>query len=337
MSLFRVSHFLLGAIVFFSGCGASKEKIPEENFQKIRNLIVKMELQGGDMARGLDTVAHYYEYILSKKDSVLANSSPSPYSFAGAVSSNQPEQDSSLSTVIILNTTSDRLKAEREVTLTNSLDSVFSVFIKNNPRAAQIYSNSTMQVSRVFPAYDAKNIIDPDLDVSNFNFFYEADLAHNPTKGVVWIQDAYVDPAGKGWILSLLHPIYDGDQLFAVLGVDYTVTDLIQRFLDSLDGEFILVNSKGDIVAGKADAIESLSMPPLKNHVYRQTVHSDYFRVSDFNLFNSKSREVRHMAQRFLLEKKDRFEFQDEANLLHAICLPFNDINWFFIEVFPNY
>lgn len=337
MRLFGASLIILAAIVFLSGCGASEEKIPEENFQKIRGLIEEMESQGAEMAKKLDTVAHYYEYILSKKDSFLTNSPKSPYTFTDAVSTNLPGQDSSLSTVIILNSTPNRKKAEEEVVLTNSMDSIFSAFIRDNSRAAQIYSNSSMQVSRVYPAYDARNIVDPDIDVTKFNFYYEADLEHNPSKGLVWIQDAYVDPAGKGWILSLLHPVYEGGELFAVLGVDYTISDLIQLYLDSLEGEFILVNSKGDIVAGKADAIELLSMPPMKNHVYKETVHSDYFRISDFNLFNSKSQEVRNMAKRFILEKKDRFDFEEEANVQKAICLPFDSVEWFLIQVFPKY
>ncbi|GAA0879817.1 hypothetical protein GCM10009119_27860 [Algoriphagus jejuensis] len=296
-----------------------------------------MEYQGGVMASALDTVAHYFAKILVNRDSLLKAAPPSPYRFSEGFSTNLPGQDSSLSSVIILNSTPDRKKAEEEVLMTNMLDKVFAAFIKENPRAAQIYLNSAMQVSRVYPAYDVKNIVDPDIVVTDFNFYYEADLAHNPTKGLVWIQEAYVDPAGKGWILSLLHPIYVDDVLFAVLGVDYTVSELIQRYLDSLEGEFILVNAKGDIVAGKAEAIESLSMPPLKNHVYSETIHSDYFRISDFNLFNSKSQEVRDMATRFLLEKKNEFSFDEEANLSNAICLRFNAVDWFLIEVFPNY
>lgn len=337
MRLFKVIHIVLLVPVFFLGCSSSKEKVPEENFQNIRSIILDMERQGGELAGQLDEVAHYYEYILTKKDSILKNPLPNPYILNGAFSTNLPGQDSTLSSIIILNSTTNRKKAEEEVILTNVLDSVFSTFKRNNPMAVQIYSNSVLQVSRVYPSYDAKNIVDPNIDVTEFNFFYEADLKHNPTKGLVWIPEAYVDPAGKGWILSLVHPIYDGENLFAVLGVDYTVSDFIERYLASEEGEYILVNTKGDIVAGKADAIESLSMPPLKNHIYRETVQSDNFRVSDFNLFNSKSREVRKMAQEFLLEKKENFDFQEEANVTQAICVPFISIGWFLIEVFPNY
>lgn len=337
MRFIKGAYFIILFMIFQLGCSPTVEKVPEENFQKLRSMIQEMERRGGEFSDQLDKVAHFYEYLLTKKDSIRKNPLPNPYQLKGAFSTNLPEEDSTLSSIIILNSTTDRQKAEEEVVLTNALDSAFAEFKRNNPMAIQVYSNSVLQVSRVYPAYDAKNIVDPNIDVTEFNFFYEADLKHNPSKGLVWIPEAYVDPAGKGWILSLVHPIYDGDELFAVLGVDYTVSDLIQEYLEAEDGEYILVNSKGDIVAGKADAIESLSMPPLKNHVYRETVQSDNFRISDFNLFNSKSREVRKMAQEFLLQKKETFEFQDEATLKKAICVPFISIGWFLIEVFPNY
>lgn len=337
MQVLRGAPVIFIVTVFLLGCNDSEEKFPEDDLQKMRVVIEELTLQGRDMAKGLDTVAHFYETILAKKDSILKDSPPNPYRFNGAFSTNLPGQDSSLSSVIILNSSSDRQKAEKEVLLTNSLDEVFAGFIKDNPMAVQIYSNSVMQVSRVYPAYDARNIVDANIDVTGFNFFYEADSAHNPSKSLVWIPEPYVDPAGKGWILSLVRPVYDEDRLFAVIGVDFTVSEIIQRYLDSAEGQLILVNSHGDIVAGKADAIESLSMPPLKNHVYRETIRSDYFRISDFNLFSSKSREVRKMAQRFLLEKKDKFEFKEEVKLNYASCVPFEPIGWFLIKISPDY
>jgi hypothetical protein len=337
MSQVSLLFFYFAAFVFLSGCSDRQQEIQTKEIEKVKSLIQKMETGGEFLSRQLDSIAHFYGNLLIKKDSVLRNAKPNPYRYEGAFSTNIPGEDSTLSSIIILNPTPDRRKAEREVLLTNALDSVFASFMRKNPLAVQIYSNSAMQVSRVYPSYDTKNIVDPNIDVTKFNFYYGADLEHNPDKGLVWIPDAYVDPAGKGWILSLLHPIYDGSELFAVLGVDYTVSDIIENYLNSEAGEFVMVNEKGDIVAGKADAIESLSLPPLKNHVYRETVQSDNFRISDFNLFNSKSKEVREMAQSFLLDKQEWYKFKNESNLTHAVCVPFQTIEWYLIEVFPTY
>lgn len=337
MSRSNLAVFHIATFIFLLSCGVSEQEIVEKDIDKVKRLIQRMEAGGGELAMEMDTVAHFYGYLLSKKDSILKSAKSNPYQYEGAFSTNEPGEDSTLSSIIILNPTPDRQKAELEVVLTNALDSVFASFKRKNTLAVQIYSNSAMQVSRVYPSYDTKNIVDPDIDVTKFNFYYEADLAHNPGKGLVWIPDAYIDPAGKGWILSLLHPVYDGNELFAVLGVDYTVSDIIENYLNSEEGEFVLVNEKGDIVAGKADAIESLSLPPLKNHVYRETVQSDNYRISDFNLFNSKSKEVREMAQTFLLQKQGWFKFKNETTLTHAVCVPFQSIGWYLIEVHTNY
>lgn len=324
-------------LVSLSACQQEADENLEQKLARLKGLIENLESEGQQMAEELDGIAHFYEKLVDKKDSILKNPGPFKYTMNEAFSTNLPGKDSTLSSIIILNTTKDRKKAEQEVLLTNSLDSAFAVFFKRNPMAVQIYSNSALQVSRVYPAYDTKNIVDPDIDVTQFNFYYEADQKRNPSRGLVWIPDAYVDPAGKGWILSLIHPVYDRDSLFAVLGVDFTVSDVINQYLDAVKGSFLLVNSKGDIVAGKGDAIEALSMPPLKNHVYRETIQEDNFRISDFNLFHSKSAEVRNMAQSFLLEKKNLFDFKDEPGLKSATCLSFQKIDWYLIELFPNY
>lgn len=336
MPFFRIFTLAISFLLLL-GCQKNTDNPAEVSLDKLQVIIENLEKEGQQLSSDLDRIAHYYQDLIDRKDSVLKNPGPFKYTLDGPFSTNLPQEDSTLSSIIILNTTKDRKKAEEEILLTNSLDSAFASFMRRNPIAVQIYSNSALQVSRVYPAYDTKNIVDPNIDVTTFNFYYQADKERNPSKRLVWIPDAYVDPAGKGWILSLIHPVYDGEELFAVLGVDFTVSDVIHNYLESVKGNFLMVNSKGDIVAGKAEAIEALSMPPLKNHVYRETIQSDNFRISDFNLFQSKSPEVRKMAQTFLLEKKNQFNFEEETNLKSAVCLSFQRIDWYLIELFPNY
>lgn len=332
---FRKLNALFFCILLWS-CGSESQPV-KDRLAQLDSLVMEMEQEGSKMSQGLDTLAHFYEENLKRKDSLLASADRNRYQLDGSFSTNIQSPDTAYSSIIILNTTPNRAKAEEEVVLTNFLDPAFRDFFKSNPLISQVYSNSPLQVSRVFPAYDAFNLVDPNIDVTQFNFYYEADRIHNPRRGLIWIPDAYVDPAGKGWILSLVHPIYDGDSLFAVLGVDFTVDDIIQGYLEKYPGQLLLVNGKGDIVAGKSGAIEAISMPPLKNHVYRETVRSENFRVSDFNLFNSKSKEVRKMATEFLMNKKVEFLFQDEKTLQSAICRPFTNIDWFLIEIVPKY
>jgi hypothetical protein len=217
------------------------------------------------------------------------------------------------------------------------MDSVFAGFMQKNPKAIQIYSNSSLGASRIYPAFDAKNIVDPNLDVTEFNFYYEADLKNNPSKGTVWIPEPYVDPAGKGWIFSLVRPVFAGEELSSVIGIDLSIGDAIDSYLDAVDGYFVLVNGNGDIIGGKSEAIELLGMPLLINHVYRETIQMNNFRGADFNLSKSKSREVRQMAQSILVDKNNHFDFVQDARISRVLGYTFSQVDWYLLEIMlPN-
>lgn len=331
MNLRFIPYFTV-LLLFFS-CSEDKGHTISEDKEKLSLLINSIEGQGNILTSEINLLADFYDSLIIHKEDILQKLTKDKYQFTGAYSSNTPDSDSLLSSIIILSTTPDYNEARDEIRYTNGIDSIFVALYNKYDLITQLYSNTELQTSRVYPAYDVVNILNPDMDVTSFNFFYEADLAHNPSKGSKWIVDPYVDPAGKGWILSLVHPIYDEDLLIAVVGLDITIDNFIQEFLEDLNGDFIIVTGKGDIVGGNATAIEGLSMPPLKNHVYRETIKSDNFRISDFNLFSSKSKEVRAMAKTFLLEDQDQFEFKEESFLTNAVCKRFSFIDWYAIKI----
>ncbi|PZX54793.1 PDC sensor domain-containing protein [Algoriphagus chordae] len=301
-----------------------------------KSIIVEMESELSVLEDEIVFLKDHFEFLLDNRDSLMSHVQIDKYSFNGGYSTNTPKDSDKLSSVVILNTTSDFDRAMENVLITNGMDSLFYQTAKKYKILSQVYFNTIDQMSRVFPAYDAKTLLEPDIDLASFNFFYEADTKHNPDQGPVWISEVYIDPAGRGWILSLVHPVLDNGELYAVLGIDITVDEIISRYLESREGDYLIVNGKGDIVGGNASAIEALSFPPLLNHVYEETIRSDNFRISDFNLFNSKNREVREMAQSIILKKENHFFFQDEFSPQAAYAIPFTLFDWYLIEVQPN-
>ncbi|MDQ2694121.1 MAG: ATP-binding protein, partial [Pseudomonadota bacterium] len=82
-------------------------------------------------------------------------------------------------------------------------------------------------------------------------FYHLADAAHNPQRGVVWT-DAYVDPAGQGWMVSCIAPVYDGGVLEAVVGLDITVATIIEAILGldiPWEGYGVLIGRDGTVLA----------------------------------------------------------------------------------------
>ncbi|MEN2283694.1 hypothetical protein AAGF08_16240 [Algoriphagus sp. SE2] len=325
--------FFILLSIFSCNRNLTLDDLPENDH--LQEMVDDMEAEFLVLEDEIVQLEGFYQQILKNKDSLLSAADRSKYKIVGSFSDNSIKENGDLSKLILSTKSPDPQKSLEEIYFTNNLDSAFKAICQKHNIIAQVYSNSAMQVSRVYPPYDAVNLMDPNIDLYNFNFYYEADKEHNPNKGLVWIPEVYVDPAGKGWILSLIQPVYEGDNLFAVLGIDITVDEILNRFLQSEDGNFLIVNGKGDIVSGKSSAIEALSLPPLKNHIYRETIQSDNFRISDFNLFNSKSLQVRQMAQSFLLKKDVKFLFENEINLSAAIATPFHFTDWYLIEINP--
>lgn len=333
--MIKKTIFLFFALFAIFSCNRNLtlDDLPDSNH--LQEMVNEMEKEILVLEEEIVSLKGFYEQILKNKDSLLLVADRSKYQMEGFFSNNSLKENGDLSKLLISTKSPNPQKSLEEIYFTNELDSAFKAVYQKHSIIAQIYSNSAMQVSRVYPPYDALNLLDPNIDIHKFNFYYEGDKEHNPSKGLVWIPEVYIDPAGKGWILSLIHPVYEGDELFAVLGIDITVDEILQRFLQSEEGNFLIVNGKGDIVSGKSSAIEALSLPPLKNHIYRETIQSDNFRISDFNLFNSKSLQVRQMAQSFLLKKDVKFLFNNEINLKAAIATPFHFTDWYLIEINP--
>jgi len=334
---FLSALFVLFFALILLSCQSGASAPDQEDYNKLQVLVSQIEAQMKSLTSELEQITDYNEQLLQNRDSILGAPIPSKYTMEGAFSNNLPGQDPALSTLVILNSSTDRKKAEELLRLTHTMDSVFAGFMQKNPKAIQIYSNSSLGASRIYPAFDAKNIVDPNVVVTDFNFYYEADLKNNPSKGTVWIPEPYVDPAGKGWIFSLVRPVYAGEELSAVIGIDLSIGDAIDSYLDAVDGYFVLVNGNGDIIGGKSEAIELLGMPLLKNHVYRETIQMDNFRGADFNLSRSKNGEVRQMAQAILVDKNTHFDFVQDARMSRVLGHAFSQVDWYLLEIMlPN-
>ena len=236
------------------------------------------------------------------------------------------------STVFVSLSTENKEIALREVYWTEKLDSAFKEIIDKRPLVSQVYFNSASNFSRLYPPY-VFNTVEPDVDFTSFNFYYLGDELRNPTRKSVWVEEVYIDPMGRGWILSLIQPVYYEDELKGVLGLDITVSELMRRFLRNSDKKLVIIDSQGVIVAGGEEAIKALNMPPLKNHTYLQTVNTDSFRKEDFNLYKSKSKEVRRMASKFLLEKENYQKFELQGRPFEAYSRKLNVMDWYLVDI----
>jgi C4-dicarboxylate-specific signal transduction histidine kinase len=143
----------------------------------------------------------------------------------------------------------------------------------------------------------------------------------------------YIDPVGRGWMITLAHPVYVGEELKLVLGFDITLNDIIENYINKSKRELIIVDGKGTVVAGKAKAIEALALPSMKNYTYTQTITSDSYRKEEFNLFKSKDEDVRSIADRIINSNERRLWLSENKTKLKILSIKMEKLNWYVIEI----
>ena len=170
---------------------------------------------------------------------------------------------------------------------TAQLDALMRDIQQIHPLVIQIYLNTFDSLNRIYPYFEVLSQYPPRMDIPSYNFYYEADAWHNPGRSVVWT-DVYVDPAGQGWMTSCIAPVYRGDFLEGVVGLDITVATIAETILNLAipwQGYGVLIGKDGTLLAIPKAGEADWGLEELTFHDYTEAIRQDTFRPEEFNLF----------------------------------------------------
>ncbi|SMD44283.1 hypothetical protein SAMN00777080_2903 [Aquiflexum balticum DSM 16537] len=324
---------LLFLLAVFVACGPSNSNHYLNNRIELEAIALMMDHDLEVLEDEITKLGEFTTGLFDNKEEVLSKADKNKYVIKGVGANAGILVDTSLSSLYIPEIDQDKQAVDELIYLTNPLDSLFKSIVEKHKVVSQVYFNSSTQLNRLFPPYDVYNMLEPDLDLTTFNFYYEADEKNNPSRGLVWVDEIYIDPVGRGWMISLLNPVYHYDNLKMVLAFDITVNDIFESYIEKSNKELIVVDATGTVVAGKSKAIEVLSLPPLKNYTYKQTITSDSFRMEDFNLFKSKNIEVRKTASNIILAGERESVLNSEGEKIIVISEKLERLNWYILEL----
>lgn len=176
----------------------------------------------------------------------------------------------------------DHVKALR----LSQLDPLMRSIQAANPRVASAYFNSWDSYNRIYPFFMTPEQYPHDMVIPDYNFYYLADAKHNPERKVAWT-DVYLDPAGMGWMMSAVAPVYRGDFLEGVVGLDITVGQMLGE-IGELDvpwhGYAMLVSRDHNIMALPHAGEEDFGLRELTEYSYAEAVRREVLKPEDFNL-----------------------------------------------------
>jgi len=155
-----------------------------------------------------------------------------------------------------------------------------------NPLVASLYFNSWDSFNHIYPWFFTLDQYPADMDIAKYNFYYLADAKHNPSRGVVWT-DVYLDPAGHGWMMSATAPVYRGDFLEGVVGIDITVSGILEQIGQvqvPWGGYAMLVSDDLSIMALPEPGEADFGLAELTEHSYLDAIRREVFKPEDFQL-----------------------------------------------------
>lgn len=322
---------LILVIPLFFSCEAEKKDFTL-NQNNLRILAEKINNDFLRIHEAADTLAESVEFMHQNKDSVIATIDTSAYEIEESTGVFYRKNINNGSAVFVSGAFPITNRVKNETYLTEPLDDLFKE-IASFPSVIQVYYNDRFSGNRIYPAFDVLSQYEPGLVIPEYNFYYLADEEHNPEKKSLWLDELYVDPAGRGWMISALAPVYHKDTLMGVVGIDITVKTIIKQYLPKNDKNTIIVDSDGKLIAASPEALFLFGMPSLKNYQYTSTIKEEEILGEDFNILKSKNASLRRAVEELLNEKSENVpQFQRADTQYGLLSAPIAEFGWYIVQ-----
>jgi hypothetical protein len=220
------------------------------------------------------------------------------------------------------------------VSMTGPLDAPLMKIVKQfDPLVVQSYFIERHSYIRLYPYIDVLSQFEPKLNFENLNFYFLADAEHDPDKKVVLISDPYVDPAGRGWVISFIAPVYSKTGLEGVVGVNITVDAMKKKYLSEGSKDIMLLDSAGIAIMIDEKRSGLFDITPVKSHNYMGTIKRDEYLSEDYNLLKSKNKEIRNAFTELIRNKKDHTTIMIDDDKYYMVSYKIPELDWFLIKL----
>ncbi|MBD9426703.1 response regulator [Pseudomonas sp. PDM15] len=176
----------------------------------------------------------------------------------------------------------DRAKALR----LSRVDPLMRSIRQADPLVAAVYFNTWDSYNRIYPYFDVLQQYPHDMVIPQYNFYYLANAEHNPKRSTVWTE-VYLDPAGQGWMMSAIAPVYRDNFLEGVAGLDVTVGQMLAEIGNlqvPWQGYALLVGSDNAIMALPTAGEKDFGLRELTSYSYAEAVSREVLKPADFKL-----------------------------------------------------
>lgn len=335
VKVLKIIISILFILSTFSMSSCNKSKDIEQKRIELNNKAEAISRDFEKIRLEIGILAKQIEDLYARQYEILPTIDTSKYTLASNGVFYKPKDDGG-SAIFVSSYFPMSEHMKQHVYFTEPIDTVFKVLIKKYPEIVQVYFNDKFSLNRIYPFFDVLSQYEAKMFIPSFNFYYLADKKHNPERKSLWVNEPYVDPAGRGWMISAIAPVYVGDSLEGVPGIDVTINTITKRYINDLeDSMYLIIDHSGVIVAGQEAIFNMFSFPPLHDHKYIETIKQDTYRKEQYNITLSKDLVVRQIGQKILQKGESEFEIELKGDKYTLITVLIPELNWYILEIIP--
>lgn len=326
-------YILIIISVLITSCNISgvSDKDKAENISELNELAKKIDNDFIPVKNEVTKLADFVLYLYENQNNIKC-SDKKKYSISkdGVL---YKTKDDGYSAVFVSGFVPVNKEIMKIVCFTEPLDTFFIRSTREIPSIVQLYYNDKNSVNRIYPFFDVLTQYEQKMNIPNFNFYYLADLLHNPEKKAVWVNEPYVDPAGRGWMVSVIAPVYYKGELVGVPGIDITINEVTDKYFKTEYQDILIVDTSGVIVSANEQIINLLNLPSLKNHKYFETIKQDTYKKGNFNLLKNKNKNIRTVFENIICKnsKYENLQIDDKKYDIYVSVL--EELKWFVIKI----
>jgi len=211
---------------------------------------------------------------------------------------------------------------------TESLEDYYARCLVDYPFVSQVYYNETRSFSRVYPSFNTKGMVEYGRDLTNYVFYNATFESGNNSR---LISKPYIDPAGNGWVISMVQPVFIEERLKGVLGVDIQLDTLKDMLVTS--GGMLVINSEGDIITLSEDMYQQIGLRPLRKHRYYEDVGTTISLPDAYNINRSKIVGFRDMWTQITEDRVFKGEIDFDGKIRSYCSFEIEDFGIYLLHI----
>ncbi len=195
-----------------------------------------------------------------------------------------------------------------------------------------VYLTTYDSIVMGYPYADMHVYLKPGLDLTKVWVTYRAAAEQaNPKRKTLWV-NPYIDAVGRGYMTSIITPVYQGDFLEGTLGIDITVDLISDKFIALSKKNLMIVTSRTIPVAMNKNSLKILKIKGLERYNYLKKEAENKSISSSLMMTKSDSKDIRSIAAWMLSpENEITLKVSGEEYIFFKEDIP--EIGWFLVEL----